>query len=1042
MSHSSPSTDPLFGLNPEHLLDIAAEPASHADPVQLHRQDLPSLEEVAAAFPDLEIVELIGHGGMSAVFRARQPQLERVVALKVLPKFLAATPGFAERFTREGRVLARLAHPHIVTVHDFGERGGFWFLIMEHVDGVNLRQAMRAGRFTPEQALEVIPAICDALQFAHRQGVLHRDIKPENILLDAKGGVKIVDFGIAKILGEDADGAMLLTQSGAKLGTAPYMAPEQIEKPSSVDHRADIYSLGVVFYEMLTGELPLGRFAAPSELASVGGNMDEVVFRALAKERGRRQQSAEEFKTQVEGAGSAPQQNRKIRSDAPFEYRSKRKIGGLPLLHVTHGRDSITGEVLEARGIIAVGDKACGVFAFGGVALGVVACGGLARGLVAIGGAAFGLISIGGFALGLLFAFGGFSVGALALGGGAVGWHACGGMVFGWHGFGAWVYAHTGHGGQVHALIEMPSLQAMPPLTIWLASLLRYTWLSLILWLPLSAGMWMVQWWARHEVTRLKNGQTNETSIASLIWLLAALVVFCGVVGAAVLAQLSSLVTGSSSVIMPILVTLTGLLSFATAVPLWLRLVPTNGLYGLRLASTMTSEERWLDANAVWGKHQLGWSFMLMAAGLAGFHQLPRHQESYPWAAFALVLTSVVATAFSIGWWLRHHPVNGQVKNTSRWAKCAGQFFTAIVVAYFIKGFVFDLYRMAGRSETGVTQGSHWIASKLDTGFDPSQLVAFEHDSGYDYIARVVRHEEKGLLLRRGGVDEAFFVPWDRIIGKLLFSHFTPSAVKAAGEPEDVLPAPKPPIEGTSNALLQKPLLRFLQITPNGGTWQQPIYSPQGQLLDSDETMKLKTWGSFTGSDDTKDSDLCWIKFWFEHPDFDEASIMGVTLSESDGQLLLEANRMNSRSTEASKLQHSVVSPGRMGDLPDRVNVTLSYSIGPWRQVTEIKPDSRTSTTFGDGTVITGFGDDSENHAFIGWSKRKNDKELYDAVAVLKSSRRIRAFRRSGVTVGDDKNLVETSTFSVPLREVKAFQMRSREVQTVEFRDVMIPPLQ
>jgi tRNA A-37 threonylcarbamoyl transferase component Bud32 len=776
MTSPSSPPDPLHGLNPERLLDLATENPGHADTAPQTRPDLPSMEEVAAAFPDLEVQELIGRGGMSAVFRARQPRLHRVVALKVLPKSLAALPGFAERFTREGQVLARLTHPHIVTVHDFGERGGFWFLIMEHVDGVNLRQAMRAGRFTPEHALEVIPAICDALQFAHGQGVLHRDIKPENILLDAKGGIKIADFGIAKILGEDVEGAMLLTQSGAKLGTAPYMAPEQIEKPASVDHRADIYSLGVVFYEMLTGELPLGRFAAPSELAGVGGGMDAVVLRALEKVRARRQQSAEEFKTQVAGAGSAPQRHHKVRSDEPFEYRSKRKLGGLPLLHVTHGRDPITGEVREARGIIAVGDKARGVLAFGGVALGVVACGGMARGLVAIGGVAFGLISIGGVALGLLFAFGGFSMGGLALGGVAAGWHACGGMVFGWNGFGAWVFAHTGHGGEVFAPVRMQSLQSMPSLTVWLVSLLRYTWLALILWLPLFAGMGLVQWWARNEVARLKVGQSKETSGASLICLLAALAVFCGVLGAAVVALLPAMGTASPSVIMPMLVTLTGLLGFATAVPLWLRLVPTNGLYGLRLASTMISEERWSDANAVLGRHQFGWSLMLMAAGLAGFHQLPRHQESYTWAAFALVLTSVVATAFSIGWWLRHHPVNGPVKKTSRWARYAGQFFTAIIVAFFIKGFIFDAYRMRGRNEDGVPQGSHWIASKLDTGFAPGDIIAFEHESGHPYIARVVKREDKALLLKRGGVEEAFGVPWDKVIGKLLFSHFTPLA--------------------------------------------------------------------------------------------------------------------------------------------------------------------------------------------------------------------------------------------------------------------------
>src|SRR5947209_8399550 len=166
----------------------------------------PTREELATAFPQLEILELIGQGGMGFIFKARQPKLERVVALKILPQSLAADPAFAERFSREGRMLARLNHPNIVTIHDFGQANGFFYLLMEFVDGVNLRQAMKVGRFSPAQALTVVPKICEALQFAHDEGVLHRDIKPENILLDSKGRVKIADFGIAKLLaaGEQA----------------------------------------------------------------------------------------------------------------------------------------------------------------------------------------------------------------------------------------------------------------------------------------------------------------------------------------------------------------------------------------------------------------------------------------------------------------------------------------------------------------------------------------------------------------------------------------------------------------------------------------------------------------------------------------------------------------------------------------------------------------------------------------------------------------------------------------------------------------------
>ncbi len=165
---------------------------------------------------------------------------------------------------------------------------------------------MQASRFSPSAALAIIPSICGALQYAHERGVLHRDIKPENILLDAQGRVKLADFGIAKLVREpgDAPTDVTLTQSGARLGTPHYMAPEQIEKPAEVDHRADIYSLGVVFYELLTGELPLGRFAPPSEKADLDARVDAIVFRALAKERELRQQSAGEVKTQVEGLGT------------------------------------------------------------------------------------------------------------------------------------------------------------------------------------------------------------------------------------------------------------------------------------------------------------------------------------------------------------------------------------------------------------------------------------------------------------------------------------------------------------------------------------------------------------------------------------------------------------------------------------------------------------------------------------------------------------------------------------------------------------------
>ncbi len=266
----------------------------------------PAVAEVARLFPQFEVLELLGQGGMGAVYKARQPALDRLVALKVLPPQTSGDAGFADRFTREARALARLNHPNIVGVYEFGQAGGLHYFVMEYVEGLNLRQLDQAGRLSPREALKIIPQICDALQFAHDEGIVHRDIKPENVMLDKKGRVKITDFGLARILGREPEG-MRLTGAKDVMGTPHYMAPEQVEHPQEVDHRADIYSLGVVFYEMLTGELPLGKFQAPSKKVQVDVRLDEVVLHALEKEPERRYQQASQVKTDVETiAATAP----------------------------------------------------------------------------------------------------------------------------------------------------------------------------------------------------------------------------------------------------------------------------------------------------------------------------------------------------------------------------------------------------------------------------------------------------------------------------------------------------------------------------------------------------------------------------------------------------------------------------------------------------------------------------------------------------------------------------------------------------------------
>ncbi|MBE7494202.1 MAG: protein kinase [Verrucomicrobiaceae bacterium] len=1066
MNDSSP--DPFHGLNPADLMAAAAMPTDGgADTIPLQRADLPSLEEIAAAFPDLEILGLIGHGGMSAVFKARQPKLDRIVALKVLPKSLAATPGFAERFNREGRVLARLSHPSIVAVHDFGESGGFAYLIMEFVDGVNLRQAMRAGRFTPEQALRIIPAICDALQFAHTQGVLHRDIKPENILLDSKGRVKIADFGIAKILDEKGGDAMLLTQSGAKLGTAPYMAPEQIEQPSSVDHRADIYSLGVVFYEMLTGELPLGRFAAPSEIAAVGGNIDEIVFRALEKERARRQQSAGEFKTQLENLGSmsAPVQRALARRFQSFEYKSKRTLFGMPLLHVTQGVDPATGEKRVARGFFAFGEIARGVFAFGGYARGWFACGGMAVGGVAIGGLSIGLISWGGLALALLLAVGGLSIGPLATGGAALGWNAMGGIAAGWDAVGGLVIAQHGMGGKVIApdvvksLAEMPRALQLMSQTSWLTSM------GAFLWLPLMLPMMLVPWWARRRLELEAAGMPHESS-NRVFWIIPAVLVPGAVLWWMIYRWAQ---TGGGLQVHYIFATITeciGLLLFVLSLPLWLRLVPMNSFYGVRLPSTFASDKRWYDVNAYFGKQSFIWSLALMIAGMAGFYQLPRHQDSYCWAAITFSLVAIAACVISTLWWMRKHPADGSAPKRNRIASWSGQAVIALVIAMFIKSFIAGAYRVPQGNEPGVVKNSHWLASHLDTGFTSGDLILFEHESGHTWIARVVAREEKGLMLKRGGSPDEFFVPWNKIVGKMLFSHFSPDALPPSASSKAVQTSPESYVEvleGTQHwDESQPPELRYVQLKRRGDkTWQDEVYDTLGrQVQDAQALRQVKeSFPDLIHTSDPAHADERMVQLWFEHADFDGRSLLEIHLLDEFGQpLRLAHGRAGGKplSVKQPPLRSCSLVLGRKEQLPRHITVELGFSTGPWELSNKVSPQFQGEEMLkGVAGFVTATGNDKEGRAFISWHNENLFMKQVGCYAILKSGRKIGHWEGAAYGSMVDARLekyrapgsrevarLESVNFQVPLSDVETFQIRHRLLRWEIYRKIVLPSMQ
>ena len=262
----------------------------------------PLPEALDAAFPSLEILRLLGRGGMGAVYEARQVDLDRAVALKILPSELAVNPEFEERFRREAQALARLHHPSIVSIYETGRsHDGHLYITMEYVEGRSLAELLmsEAGKSqTATKALAYARHAAEALDCAHAEGVVHRDIKPSNLLIGDDGRLRVVDFGLAQLGGvmEHSE----LTRSHTTLGTLSYMAPEQ--KLGQADTRSDLYSLGVVLYQMLTGRLPEGAFEPPSVIMKSGGDkrLDRVVRHLLKPVPGDRLSSAAEFIDQLD----------------------------------------------------------------------------------------------------------------------------------------------------------------------------------------------------------------------------------------------------------------------------------------------------------------------------------------------------------------------------------------------------------------------------------------------------------------------------------------------------------------------------------------------------------------------------------------------------------------------------------------------------------------------------------------------------------------------------------------------------------------------
>lgn len=268
----------------------------------------PSLEHMQALLPQYAFLKVLGRGGMGAVYQARQITLDRLVAIKILPPDIIEEgdeANFVERFRNEARTMAKMNHPGIVNVYDFGETSeGQLYFVMEFVDGTDVSQMIKSsGKLPAEHALAITAHVCDALEYAHRQGVMHRDIKPANVLINQQGQVKVADFGLAKA----NDPTMTaLTRTNMAMGTPDFMAPEALIMGMPVDQRADLYAVGVMLYNMLTGEVPRGRFRPASEKAGTDPRFDAIINRAMESELEHRYQTAPDIRRELDAILTTP----------------------------------------------------------------------------------------------------------------------------------------------------------------------------------------------------------------------------------------------------------------------------------------------------------------------------------------------------------------------------------------------------------------------------------------------------------------------------------------------------------------------------------------------------------------------------------------------------------------------------------------------------------------------------------------------------------------------------------------------------------------
>ena len=264
--------------------------------------ETPSPGELSNLLPQLDVQRFVARGGMGAVYYAIQRHLEREVALKILPPDIG-DPGFRSRFSLEAKAMARMNHPNLAQLYDFGEAEGLLWMAQEWIDGPSFYSRYQQGPLSEEEAVALVCQVCDGLAYAHRHDIVHRDVKPENIMWNSEGVVKLTDFGLARATRSGP--SHLRNEQEARFLTEEYAAPEMFDLNVEIDHRADIFAVGVLAYEGLTGKRPSGESRPPSEAQpSLGERFDSVLAKAMQHDRDKRYNDCAEFKRDFEAAAA------------------------------------------------------------------------------------------------------------------------------------------------------------------------------------------------------------------------------------------------------------------------------------------------------------------------------------------------------------------------------------------------------------------------------------------------------------------------------------------------------------------------------------------------------------------------------------------------------------------------------------------------------------------------------------------------------------------------------------------------------------------